>query len=67
MANKIVLKSISLATYSNSWQLLATKRVAGFRNFVLGKQDGPTGWLPWFVQTSRTTHSDYSLPPIGII
>ena len=40
MANKIVLKSISLATYSNSWQLLATKRVAGCCNFVLGKQDG---------------------------
>ena len=35
--------------------------------FVSGKQDEAKGCLPWFVQISRTTHSDYSLPPIGII
>ena len=38
-----------------------------YRIFVSGKQDEPKGYHQWFVQISRTTHSDYSLPPIGII
>ena len=37
------------------------------RIFVSGKQDEPKGWLPRFVQISRTTHSDYLNTPIGII
>ena len=67
MANKIVLKSNFTVTFGYFWLLLATKWVLECRTFVSGKQDEPKGWLPRFVQISRTTHSDYLNTPIGII